>query len=332
MIYVSENIVERPVVSVLLLVYNQEAYIRQCIDGVLCQQTNFLYEIIVADDFSTDSTRSILLEYQKLYPKLFKLCFQEKNLGILENYKIGLNLCRGAYIAQCAGDDFWIDSMKLQKQYTILNEHGEIGLCYTNADMCDKRGNIIKHSWLSDCALPMTFESFLLQPRSIAPLTWMFRTNLRHLYYYEKFFVDESYVMTLEILKHSVVYFLDEVTAVYRSHTGSLSNPKFLDKKYAQHKGVFDMQLFFAQKYKMPMQSILKIKLRSFLQLLPMAMELKDEAMIGNAVVFLKENNVDTDSLISIFRSEISKRNSEAYKLGKVLTTAVKRIFFIKNK
>ena len=49
--------------SIIMICYNQEQYIRQALDSVLCEQIK-PYEIIIGDDFSTDGTRKILREYK----------------------------------------------------------------------------------------------------------------------------------------------------------------------------------------------------------------------------------------------------------------------------
>ena len=62
--------------SVCLITYNHEKFIRNAIEGVLMQKVNFEWELIIADDFSTDETRSILNEYKEKYPDFIKLILQ----------------------------------------------------------------------------------------------------------------------------------------------------------------------------------------------------------------------------------------------------------------
>ena len=57
-----------PLVSVLMITYNQEEFIRTAIDSVLMQKTNFQFELVIGEDFSTDSTRDICKEYAVNYP------------------------------------------------------------------------------------------------------------------------------------------------------------------------------------------------------------------------------------------------------------------------
>lgn len=110
-------------VSVIVLTYNHEKYIRRAIESALMQRTDFHYEILVGDDASTDATPRILQEYAEKYPEKFRLFLREKNLGASRNgYELAVN-ARGKYIANLDGDDFWTDEEKLQIQSDFLDSH-----------------------------------------------------------------------------------------------------------------------------------------------------------------------------------------------------------------
>lgn len=130
-IFSSDLLVASPVISVKILAYNHEKYISECLDHVLSQKCNVPYEIIVSDDCSSDKTPEILLEYQRKYPEKFLILLQDKNQGILNNYADALSYCRGKYIASCAGDDYWCDDFKLQKQYDCLESRKGFGFVRT---------------------------------------------------------------------------------------------------------------------------------------------------------------------------------------------------------
>ena len=102
-------------ISILVVTYNQEKYIQQCLDSILMQQIDFEYEVIIGDDCSTDNTAAICDLYAEKYSN-FHVYHHPKNLGHVGNWEFCLNQCHGEYIAILEGDDFWIDNRKLQKQ------------------------------------------------------------------------------------------------------------------------------------------------------------------------------------------------------------------------
>lgn len=116
-------------VSVLMITYNQEKYIREALDSVLMQKVNFNYEIVIGDDCSTDNTQEILKEYYRKYPDRIKLILRRKNLGPTKNAYDVLRRLTGKYVACLEGDDYWTDDMKLQKQYDFMEEHREFSGC-----------------------------------------------------------------------------------------------------------------------------------------------------------------------------------------------------------
>jgi glycosyltransferase involved in cell wall biosynthesis len=112
-------------VSVAMITYNHERYIAKALDNVLSQSTNFDYEVIIGEDFSTDNTRSIIIDYQKRYPDKFQLLLNDKNIGMHKNTAQVLRACRGQYVALLEGDDYWTSTHKLQLQVDFLDRHPE---------------------------------------------------------------------------------------------------------------------------------------------------------------------------------------------------------------
>ena len=119
-----------PLLSVCLITYNHFKYIKQAIDGVLMQKVDFSWELIIADDFSTDGTREILLEYKKKYPQFITLILQEKNVGAAQNWLDLITSPKSKYIAYLEGDDYWTDENKLQKQIDFLEENEGYSGCF----------------------------------------------------------------------------------------------------------------------------------------------------------------------------------------------------------
>lgn len=131
---------ENPKVSVSLTTYNQERYIATAIESVLAQQTDFPFEVVLADDRSTDGTGDICREYQRRYPGIVRLVHREKNLGAVPNYLETFKACVGEYVAFLEGDDYWTDPNKLQKQVAFLDANPEYAICCHNVIAVDDQG------------------------------------------------------------------------------------------------------------------------------------------------------------------------------------------------
>ncbi len=112
-------------VSVCVITYFHEDYLRQCIESVLSQQTHYRYEIVISDDCSQDKTPDIIREYAAKYPDIIVPNINEVNLGIPGNIFKARTLCRGRYITSLSGDDYWINDAKLETEVKYLDEHPE---------------------------------------------------------------------------------------------------------------------------------------------------------------------------------------------------------------
>lgn len=134
----SPNYLHNPIskVSVLIVSYNHEAYIAEALDSVLAQQGDFEMEVIVADDFSTDRTLSIINSYVQCIednPKFqVKILPSGHNLGIVKNYQRAFGACTGKYLAICEGDDYWLSPNKIQMQIEFMKSHDYCSLCFHN--------------------------------------------------------------------------------------------------------------------------------------------------------------------------------------------------------
>ena len=131
----AEKLCKHPVVSVHMITYNHEPYIRQAIESVMMQKADFEFELVIGEDCSQDKTREICFEYQKKYPDKIRVLWWRENLHKV-HHPAGANdarttaHCRGEFIAYCEGDDYWVDPCKLQKQVDIMRAHPNVGLCF----------------------------------------------------------------------------------------------------------------------------------------------------------------------------------------------------------
>lgn len=110
-------------ISVHMITYNHYGFIKEAIEGVLMQKCNYSFELVIGEDFSTDTTRQICEEYAEKYPDIIRLLPSTKNWGVQKNFFRTYEACRGKYLAFCEGDDFWTDPNKLQLQVSFLQEN-----------------------------------------------------------------------------------------------------------------------------------------------------------------------------------------------------------------
>lgn len=246
---------QTPLVSVLILTYNHEKYLEQSVNGALMQKCNFLYEIVICDDCSSDKTRDIATSLQKKYPNKIKLVFNEKNKGFIRNYYESIEeSCSGKYIADCPGDDYWIREDKLQMQVDILEKHPDIALVHTNwmeflestneflpdakSNKRDPKPQILDKSYLD----------FILNQRDVRVIhlnTSCIRRNVMvSIYHKHKHLFDpslypcEDFQFVLLLLRESKAYYIDIDTIVYRIHDESVSSNSDL-LKFCSYKEKF---------------------------------------------------------------------------------------------
>lgn len=124
-----------PLVSVLCITYQHEAFLAQAIDSVLMQQTDFEVELVIGEDASPDGTRAIALDYARRYPKRVRVLAHPRNLGAIGNLLATLAACTGEFIALHYGDDYWTDSTKLQRQVRALQQRPWCSLCFHDAEI-----------------------------------------------------------------------------------------------------------------------------------------------------------------------------------------------------
>lgn len=113
--------------------YNQRDYIEDALNGFVKQKTDFPFCAVVIDDCSDDNQQEIIKEYARRYPEIIKPILLEYN-----HYRQGKNkfkylrpwVERSEYVAQCEGDDYWINENKLQIQVEFMDNHPECSLTY----------------------------------------------------------------------------------------------------------------------------------------------------------------------------------------------------------
>jgi glycosyltransferase involved in cell wall biosynthesis len=224
---------DKPLVSVHLLTYNHVHFIRQSIESVVAQKTNFPFEIVIGDDHSTDGTSVIVDEFATRYPNLIKVVRGESNGGPQPNSIRILENSSGKYMAALEGDDYWIDPYKLQKQADFMEANPDFSICFTNTrvEFFDGDGepyllnqNIEKDVFeLKDLIGEkeiwfMGTATLFYTMNSIFPVQpWFHKTK------------SGDIPMIMLAARYGKIKFLPDVTAAYRRHAAGASNTDHKD-------------------------------------------------------------------------------------------------------
>lgn len=207
---------ETPKVSVCMITYNHEPYIAQAIEGVLMQETDFPYELVIGEDCSTDNTRKICEEYAIRYPDKIRLFAREQNLGISRNFIETLKACNGEYIALCEGDDYWISSNKLAAQVRFLDLNPDFSGVTHSAFLLKECGEISQNQIIGydrDCLYPED----ILGGINMITASHLFR-NSSALSELDKIPDIFDWVLLLVISDSAPIKVFHDVWSVYRIH------------------------------------------------------------------------------------------------------------------
>ncbi len=229
-----------PMISVCMITYNHGPYIARAIEGIMAQELPYIYELIIGEDHSTDSTRKTCLYFERMHPGVIRVLGSETNLGITGNFARTLAACSGKYIAICEGDDFWTDNSKLHKQVRFLEEHPEFAMISGRVDMVNEQGltpadtSQLEEQLLRIRRVPGFFD--LLEYNMINTPTVCIRkdvmTRLSDEVSTRKLWYSVDYWYWLRIASQYRIFIADEIYASYRVHADGVSRKgNFLRKR-----------------------------------------------------------------------------------------------------
>ena len=210
----------KPLVSVVIPVYNGENYIEEAVNSI-SQQTYKNIEIIIINDASTDKTSSILEKLQEK-DKRIVVFNNEKNLKIVGSLNKGLVNASGKYISRMDCDDIKLPSA-IEKQVIFLEKNNDIVVVGGSIEVCDENMNKINERRypLDDDQIraamfrfnPFAHPAVMIRASAVAEeryqLNWA-----------------EDYDMWFRLGLVGKLANLDEVVLKLRTHSGSISQTK----------------------------------------------------------------------------------------------------------
>lgn len=233
----------KPKVSVCVVTYNQEPFIRHCLQSLVEQKTNFDFEVIVSDDGSKDGTRVIISEFASAYPSIVKPIFQEKNLGAFKNFVFVHESASGEFIAHMDGDDYALPG-KLQIQADFLDKNPQCNICWHRMMLKNERTDALVPDLIDLDALPtrqfdrgdiLKFVTIGLNSAK------MYRRAVRE-FTLPPFPVMDFFANVEQVQDGFAAFVSDEPLGVYRTEIGIASGG-------GTKKIMKDCFIYFAQRY-----------------------------------------------------------------------------------
>jgi glycosyltransferase involved in cell wall biosynthesis len=203
--------------SVVVSCYNQEKYIAACLDSILGQVVDFAYDLVIADDYSTDGTREVIFDYYENNQEKIKLLFQDKNVGAARNYISAHNCASGKYVAHFDGDDIMMPG-KLQAQVDVLDGDPYCNIVFHRARYFSDDGTYVAETG----CLSGEGESTLISREELARWgtiavhsSYMYRRNTRTTREYSQDFMEWFFAFESIVINGHAAY-IDKVLVAYR--------------------------------------------------------------------------------------------------------------------
>jgi glycosyltransferase involved in cell wall biosynthesis len=226
----------KPLVSVLMPVYNGEKYLIAAVNSILNQNYENI-ELIIINDGSVDSTEKIISKYKDSRIIYIK---NEKNLGLVQTLNNGFNLCKGKYIARMDCDDISFTE-RLAKQVNFMESNIEYGMCGTQYVHLNtsRQPHKIGAQLISDFEIKLGINSL----NCFCHGAIMFRTTFlkeNKLNYLQEYSPYEDYELWTRITQMTKVANLSEVLYAYMDNpdgmfltrqTEMIEGPKKLSRR-----------------------------------------------------------------------------------------------------
>ena len=235
-----------PKVSMLVITYNHEKYIAQCIHSIITQSL-VDFELIIVDDGSTDNTRKII---EQFVDSRIHYHYQE-NSGPSSATNTGISLAHSEYISLISGDDIAYEG-RLERQYHYFQQHPKTTILFGQCDIIDDDGHAqpshpLLKIFINRSAYTNRYQLFnrlFFHENCLNAATCMFRRS-----FFQKIpsfqFTSiqlQDYMMWLEWLKHSEFVLLDEKFTYYRvrNNNKNLSSEENNNRMLFEHATILE--------------------------------------------------------------------------------------------
>ncbi|MBU2950185.1 glycosyltransferase family 2 protein [Tamlana agarivorans] len=296
------------VLSVHLITFNNENHIEETLKSVLNQKMNFNYEIVVGDDCSSDKTLEIIKAYEVDHPTIFNVKKNEKQLGILGNFKATLDRCQGKYVFDIAGDDLLKHDYALQKMVDTLERDDTLGFIDSGVDFLYESTNTTTkffNKTVIQASKEFYKQELLLGKITPTGICFSRKKLYQHVdfnkYLGMKLTIDD-YPILVDLAMNTNFKTINESLNLYRVHDTSYSHKKSFDSQLFMKNQMKNLVDYFNMKYTYDANIIESFYMNHYKELLFLAGYYEKKA-IGRAV-FKKIKSKSIKDYIHYFASQ----------------------------
>lgn len=219
-------------ISVITTAYNHQNTLQRAIDSVRAQKGVEIQHIVIDD---TVRKHGLMLTFYEAFKR-----------------------CEGEYIAFCDGDDYWTCTDKLSIQKKYLDDHPEVGLCftlvYTGGDHTGWKSLEFMPVNATDINSKMSFDRLLKGNAFIHAQSYLIRKSVLDQYIdFAKFIVlgfrTWDYPIVLDLINHTQFHCMDFYSAVYTKNLESVTNTRSRKKRFEYILNSYKIKLYFIKKY-----------------------------------------------------------------------------------
>lgn len=235
-------------VSIVVVSYNQEKFIKQTLDSIVNQKHSYTWELIVCDDASKDSTPDIIKEFSKKEKNIIPI-LRKENLGVVNNFFDGVSKCKGEYIMVCGGDDYFLPG-KIENQIEFFDKHPNIGLIHGDLKVIDEKGSLL---YYSRGEKKVNYQELLIKNQIKTPTIAIRKSELNRYINdvnpTKRGWMIEDRPLAIWFAIESKIEYLPGLCTAYRIVKGSLTHPISSKKLISYINSSFDVNKYYEAKY-----------------------------------------------------------------------------------
>lgn len=207
------------ILKIGVLVFNHERFIKQALESILKQKTNYKFQVMAFDDCSSDRSYDVMMELAALYPEQLKVFRNSKNLGDFWNLRSNFSQLDSKYVALLDGDDYWDNETKIEKMVTYLEGHpGAVATSHNVRLLFDNQSTKLlnpKPFDRSEHTVEDLISGYCYHHTSALIYRNVFKGKLPEAYFNPK---AGDWFMSMLFAEHGYIKYFDETWSAYRIH------------------------------------------------------------------------------------------------------------------